>query len=68
MSDDQSLELMFSILMQKSKDWNYEEEYRFILEEHADSKNSQYKCVNHSEDAIDGVFLGYSRRKKTAFF
>ncbi len=61
-------EIVISILMQKAKDWEYEEEYRIILNELSASANELSKCVVHSTDAIDGIFFGVNSTERDRAF
>ena len=65
---DKSQEFVLSILMQKSVDWSYEEEYRFILKDDSNSINNAFKCINHNKNAVDGIFFGLQSSERDRNF
>lgn len=66
--DQRAKEIVISILMQKAKGWEYEQEYRLILKELSASANEHSKCIVHSKDAIDGVFFGVNSTERDRAF
>jgi hypothetical protein len=63
MMDDEIKDLSNDLVFQKARDWEYEKEYRLILDEIAEDEYDKYREMRIPENAIDRIYFGIESTK-----
>jgi hypothetical protein len=61
-------EIIEKILLQKSEDWAYEEEYRLILKKESSSKDDLFQQMAHDNSAVDRIYFGLESKQEDKEF